>query len=220
MGCVTPRTRGAGGDRRPAAHRRRRGRVLRQGAEALAVPLAEILRQLPDPTNLDDITTAIDDYLTQFLQGALSQSLSAQDAQSLAALDPEVTITKICGDHECDPGAGDTLANLTDISALVTFGQEVVAGTGINLGLEGLPLSIEAGIEGFAEWSLTVGAGVSRDDGPYIKLDPAADEVSVTAGVRFNDQGPSDSPVRSPSRSTRLTTTSPAACAAAWRSCS
>ena len=97
---------------------------------------------------------------------------------------------------DCDPDAGHTLTDLYDISAVLTFGDEVVAGTGVNLGLDGLPLSVEAGVEAFADWSVTVGAGVSREDGPYIALDPDAgeegDEVSVTAGVRFNDQGPAD----------------------------
>ena len=164
--------------------------MLRQGAEALAQPLADLLSQLPDPSNLNDISTTIQQYLTDFLQGAVSQSVTQSDVQSIAALDPEVTVTMTCGDHEC--ADGDTLANLTDIRATLTFGDEYVAGTGINLGLEGLPLSIEGGVEAFASWSLTVGAGVSRDDGPYIALDPNEDEVQVTAGVRFNDQGPDD----------------------------
>jgi Ca2+-binding RTX toxin-like protein len=170
--------------------------ALRQGAEELAVPLADILRQLPDPTDLDQITTAIEDHLTQFLQDALNQSLSTADAQALDAIDTTVTIIKKCGDDLHDCGDGDSLLTLTDIAAQITFGQEIVAGTGLNLGLPGLPLSIEGGVEAFATWQVTVGAGVSRDDGPYIALDPQqgpdGDEVSVDVGLRFNDQGPDD----------------------------
>ena len=124
--------------------------------------------------------------------GRVNQSLSAQEPSRSPLVDPRSRSRRSAATTTATPATGDTLADLTDIGATLTFGQEVVAGTGINLGLEGLPLSIEAGVEGFAEWHVTVGAGVSRDDGPYISARPGRRRGPVTAGVRFNDQGPAD----------------------------
>jgi Ca2+-binding RTX toxin-like protein len=150
--------------------------VLREGAETIAEPLSAALAGLSD---LNDISSTIESELTDFLTGA--------------GVDVEVTVEMTCVLNDpCDPDAGDTLLDVIDIRALLTFGQEVVEGTGVNLGLEGLPLSVEGGVEAFANWSITAGAGVSYADGPYIALDPDENELGVEAGVRFNDEGPDD----------------------------
>ena len=110
----------------------------------------------------------------------------------------DVTVTIVT---ECkDPGDGNTdctgrgLLDLVDIRAELTFSGEFVAGTGVNLGLEGLPISFEAGLEGYAGWEAELGIGVNRDEGPYLALntDPADPELSFQAGVRLNDQGAAD----------------------------
>ena len=128
----------------------------------------------------------------------------------------------VCGANDpCDPDAGDTLAQLTDIRALFTFGQEVVAGTGINLGLEGLPLSVEAGVEAFADWS-------REHRSRRVARGRAVHRARRRTRTRSASRPESGSTTRDPptardrSRNGWTTAATPrtAACAAASRSCS
>ena len=100
----------------------------------------------------------------------------------------DIDVVAQCGGTECV--SGDALLAVTDIRATITFGDMVEATTGVNLGLEGLPLKVEGGVTAYAEWGITLGIGVSRDDGPYIALDELAPEFLVGAGVELATGGP------------------------------
>ena len=134
----------------------------------------------------------IDDYIETFADalaplapgGALEGAIADQLAGLLGLDAGDIVVEALCGGTTTCV-SGDLMSAVTDISATFTFGDMVEATTGVNLGLEGLPLNVEGGVRAFAEWGVTLGIGVSRDDGPYIALDEDASEFLVTAGVEL-----------------------------------
>ncbi len=130
-------------------------------------------------TNVGELETAIETQLDSIIGTGLLQSIEV------------VTLCDAVAETEC--GDGDGFTGIEDIRAVLTFGQMEEASTGVNLGLEGLPLSIEAGVGGFASWSITFGIGVSLEDGPYVALRDPADgpELEVSAGANLAN-GPTD----------------------------
>jgi len=115
--------------------------------------------------------------------GDLEAEIAAQLATLLGIDAGDITVATTCGAAACTDT--NTLIEITDVSASFNFGQMVEASTGVNLGLEGLPLSVEAGVQAFADWDLQLGVGVSRDDGPYVQLESGA-EFSAGAGVALD----------------------------------
>ena len=65
-------------------------------------------------------------------------------------------------------------ATIDDIAVTLTLEDTIEATAPINLGLDGLPLSVQGGVTAGAEWSLSAGIGLSRDDGPYLRAPEAS----------------------------------------------
>jgi Ca2+-binding RTX toxin-like protein len=142
-----------------------------EGLEGIADTVADVL-DLGNPTNAGGIEDALENALGQLLGDFLPQSLA-----------PSITVVTKCGPNNdpCDPG--DSPAAINDISVQLKLGDTIEATAPVNLGLDGLPLSVQGGVTAGAEWSLSAGIGLSRNDGPYIN----APEASLTAFVRFAD---------------------------------
>jgi Ca2+-binding RTX toxin-like protein len=134
--------------------------------------------------SVDDLATTVDDELTALLQ--------PNDDGLPVELTVDVVVATDCN-GDC---AGLSITELQDISVQLIFTASVEATTGVNLGLEALPISFDAGVRGYAEFTATAGLGVSRADGPYLLLnsdepdpdnpddDPTTGpEVTLTAGV-------------------------------------
>ncbi len=150
----------------------------------------------PLKTGADGIETvrlAVDGYLDTFAAalasldpgGPLEDEVAAQLA-SLLGLDPgDIAVEALCDhggtDEPC--ASGDSLFDLRDIRATFTFGDMVEATTGINLGLEGLPLNVEGGVSAFANWGVTLGLGVSVDRRSLRRSRRIPPEFLVAAGV-------------------------------------
>ena len=169
-------------------------------ASGLPAAVADPLQTGAD--GVEAIRLVVTDYIDHFataLEGLAPggdlENTIEDELESLLGLDPD-TVDVVA---KCDDGGGglqpcaggQTLLELRDIQALFTFGDMVEATTGVNLGLEGLPLTVEGGINAFAEWGVTLGLGVNVSDGPYIALDGAAPEFLVSAGVTLAG-GPTD----------------------------
>ena len=159
------------------------GDPLRTGADGI-----ETLRE--------GVEAAIDGFAGELvdkdLGGELEGTIAAELADLLGLEPGDITVVTWCDDASTVACAStDTLSDVRDISATFTFGDLVEATAGVNLGLEGLPLSVQGGVDAFAEWGLTLGLGVSTSDGPYIALDGAAPEFLVSAGVTIAS-GPTD----------------------------
>ena len=160
-------------------------------AAGLPAAVADPLRTGAD--GVEATRLAIDDFLDDFATalaglapgGDLENAIATQLATLLGLDAGDIAVLALC-DHSGTTEAcvdGDSLLDLRDIRATFTFGDMVTATTGVNLGLEGLPLSVEGGISAFANWGVTLGVGVSTTDGPYVALDGAAPEFLVSAGV-------------------------------------
>ena len=134
---------------------------------------------------IDGYIETFADALAGLAPGGTLEGAIADELAGLLGLDAgDIAVVALCGGAtEC--ADGDPLSAITDIRATFTFGDMVEATTGVNLGLDGLPLNVEGGVTAFAEWGVTLGIGVSRDDGPYIALDGAAPEFLVSAGVNL-----------------------------------
>ncbi len=142
------------------------------GLEGIADVVGEVLDLTGgDLTSIDGIKNAVTNALHTLLDQFLPQTLA-----------PQIDVILTCGDHQCVQGT-DGPAAISDISVQLTLGDTIEATAPINLGLEGLPLSVQGGVTAGAEWSLTAGIGLSRTDGPYLN----APTASLTAFVRFAD---------------------------------
>jgi Ca2+-binding RTX toxin-like protein len=140
-----------------------------EGLEGIADTVAEVL----DLTG-GDLTSA--HGIEEALKNALSELLGDFLPQSLA---PSITVVTKCGVDECADGASP--AEIDDITVQVELSDTIEATAPINLGLDGLPLSVQGGVTAGAEWHLNAGIGLSRTDGPYL----SAPEAGLTAFVRF-----------------------------------
>jgi Ca2+-binding RTX toxin-like protein len=152
--------------------------ALRDAAEGIPAAAGDPLRAAADglaavrgvlTTALDlsggDLTTA--GGIETALQNALDERIGPFLPDGFT-----LTVVTLCGpnpDPDTDECAdGDSAADVSDISVAVEFGDTIEADTDINLGLEGLPLAVSAGIEAGANWSLTATVGLSREHGPYL----------------------------------------------------
>jgi Ca2+-binding RTX toxin-like protein len=142
-----------------------------EGLEGIADTVAEVL-DLGNPSNAGGIEDALENALGQLLGDFLAQNLA-----------PSITVETKCGPNNdpCDPGASP--AAIDDISVHLDFSDTIEATTPVNLGLEGLPLSVQGGVTAGAKWELSTAVGLSRTDGPYI----SAPTASLTAFVEFAD---------------------------------
>ena len=160
-------------------------------AAGLPSAVADPLRTGAD--GIEATRLAIDDFVDDFATaleglapgGELEDAIATQLTTLLDLAPGEIDVVALCDHSGTDEACvgGDTLLTLRDIRATFTFGDMVTATTGVNLGLEGLPLEVAGGVSAFANWGVTLGVGVSTSDGPYVALDGAAPEFLVSAGV-------------------------------------
>ncbi len=142
-----------------------------EGLEGIADAVGEVLDLTGgDLTSIEGIRTAVTNALSALLGDFLPQTLA-----------PSISVLLTCDgvENDCDPathGPGD----VDDIAVVLTLEDTIEATAPINLGLEGLPLSVQGGVTAGAQWSLSAGVGLSREDGPYL-ANPTA---SLTAFVR------------------------------------
>jgi Ca2+-binding RTX toxin-like protein len=174
---------------------------MRDAADAgLPAAVADPLRTGAD--GIEATRLAIDGFIDDFADalaglapgGPLEGAIATELADLLGLDAGDIAVVALCddgadGQEACD--GSDGLIDVRDIRATFTFGEMVTASTGVNLGLEGLPLSVQGGVSAFANWGVTLGVGVSTTDGPYVALDELAPEFLVSAGVTLA-AGPTD----------------------------
>ena len=73
----------------------------------------------------------------------------------------------LCGDPADRCADGDAITAIDDFRITVKLGQQIDKNVPFDLGLDGVPLSLQGGLHAGGGWSLLLDFGLSRD-GPYI----------------------------------------------------
>jgi Ca2+-binding RTX toxin-like protein len=118
----------------------------------------------------------------------------------------DVSVVALCGDPADRCADGDAVTAIDDFRITVKIGQSIDKNVPFDLGLDGVPLSLQGGLHAGGGWSLLLDFGLSRD-GPYlVKSGPQSvtgplDGVTGTeneVNMPFNADGPDDDPPEGP----------------------
>lgn len=118
----------------------------------------------------------------------------------------DVSVVALCGDpaDRCVDGAAITA--IDDFRITVKLGKQIDQNVPFDLGLDGVPLSLQGGLKAGGGWSLLLDFGLSRD-GPYLVKSGPQSVTGPLAGVTgaenevnmpFNADGPDDDPPDGP----------------------
>ena len=115
----------------------------------------------------------------------------------------------LCGEPADRCGNGEQVTAIDDFRITVKLGQSLNKNVPFDLGLDGVPLSLQGGLRAGVGWSLLLDFGLSRN-GPYLVKSgtgrsPSRSQPSPTrrtqVNMPFNADGPDDDPPDVPTAS-------------------
>ena len=98
----------------------------------------------------------------------------------------DVSVVALCGDPADRCADGDAVTAIDDFRITVKLGQQIDKNVPFDLGLDGVPLSLQGGLHAGGGWSLLLDFGLSRD-GPYLVKSGPQSVTGPLAGVTGTD---------------------------------
>ena len=98
----------------------------------------------------------------------------------------DVSVVALCGDPADRCADGDAITAIDDFRITVKLGQQIDKNVPFDLGLDGVPLSLQGGLHAGGGWSLLLDFGLSRD-GPYLVKSGPQSVTGPLAGVTGAD---------------------------------
>ena len=98
----------------------------------------------------------------------------------------DVVVVALCGDTPDRCADGEQITAIDDFRITVKLGQSLNKNVPFDLGLDGVPLSLQGGLKAGVGWSLLLDFGLSRD-GPYLVKSGPQSVTGPLAGVTGDD---------------------------------
>ena len=162
--------------------------------DELVTPLNDLAAKLNGLNDPAGIKTKIHDEVFKAVSD--SRHPEGTDGSGNPGEATDVIVTLLCGNdkHEC--AAGDTTLSIQDARVTMLLGGSIAdAEVPFDLGLPGLPLSIDGNVKATVPWTLLADFGLSRSQGPYIVtggpghgVDPDAPEFKLAPAVTLGDK--------------------------------
>jgi hypothetical protein len=98
----------------------------------------------------------------------------------------DVDVEATCGNSLCANSETD-FTLISDLQVVFRIGQEISETPAFDIGIDGLPIEVSGATEASGNWSLDLGVGLSKAEGPYILANLPDPELNLGASVALAD---------------------------------
>jgi Ca2+-binding RTX toxin-like protein len=165
--------------------------------QGVVVPFAGLAAEIQAAGDTDGDTVVEPAEVAAKVQGAIfgligptgSVQLGGQPADLILDLNgdgavtvDDVSVVALCGDPAERCADGDLVSAIDDFRITVKLGKSIDTNVPFDLGLDGVPLSLQGGLHAGGGWALLLDFGLSRD-GPYLVKSGPRSVTEPLAGV-------------------------------------